>query len=202
MKKGKQPTPEAVLATRKKLFLDEFCKNGNISLTCKTIKVVARSDVFNWRRDDPEFLAAFKEAEEESIEHLEAEAFRRAKEGVREGIYHRGKRVGYVLRYSDKLLLAMLRARNPGKWGYQVNVKGEMNHGHQGHVTLGISMQDVLNELDKRQGNVGPGGGDPNAGAIRAEGEQGKVGLCEALTVNRLSSDGGSTTETGAGHRH
>lgn len=45
------------------------------------------------------------------------QAFRRAVKGVRENRFFQGRVVGEVTRYSDSLLMFLLRARWPGRFG-------------------------------------------------------------------------------------
>jgi hypothetical protein len=68
------------------------------------------------------FAAAFRDASIRATEVLEAEAWRRAKEGVAEPVFQGGKQVGVVQRYSDQLLMFMLRARAPEKYRDNVTV--------------------------------------------------------------------------------
>ena len=61
-------------------------------------------------------VAACQAAVEAGTDLLEDAAMRRGLKGVRQPVYHAGKRVGYIVRYSDRLLLALLRARRPRKY--------------------------------------------------------------------------------------
>ena len=54
---------------------------------------------------------------EEAADKLEMEAFRRAVEGIGENTYFRGDVVGSVTRYSDWLLMFLLKAQRPSKFG-------------------------------------------------------------------------------------
>jgi hypothetical protein len=69
------------------------------------------------RKQDPGFASAWEEAEESAADALEAEAWRRAVDGVPEPLISAGKVVhdddGQALairRYSDILMLALLKA--------------------------------------------------------------------------------------------
>lgn len=55
---------------------------------------------------------AFERAELEAAQVLEDAARRRAFEGVLKGVYYRGKLVGYELKYSDRLLVQLLKAHH------------------------------------------------------------------------------------------
>jgi hypothetical protein len=47
---------------------------------------------------------------------LEDEALRRAYHGVEEPVFYEGVQCGSVTRYSDKLLMFLLKARHPAKY--------------------------------------------------------------------------------------
>jgi len=80
---------------------------------------IATCTVRDHRTKYPEFDAAVKEAMEEGVDSLEAEAVRRARDGWKEPVYYKGERVGNVRKYSDYLLGVLLKGRrakvyNPG----------------------------------------------------------------------------------------
>lgn len=77
---------------------------------------VARKTIFNWRNEDPEFAAAWLEAVEEGTDRIEAEAYRRAVEGVSRPVYQGGEEVGRVQEYSDTLLTLLIKGRRPGQF--------------------------------------------------------------------------------------
>ena len=47
------------------------------------------------------------------MDELEAEARRRAVQGVRQPVFHQGKVVGHIRKYSDLLLIFLLKHRRP-----------------------------------------------------------------------------------------
>ena len=61
-------------------------------------------------------------AETEATEHLEREAWRRAHDGIAEPVFQHGKQVGTIQRYSDNLLMFLLKARAPDRYGTKVDV--------------------------------------------------------------------------------
>ena len=80
----------------------------------------SRSRVYVLRKNDPAFAIAWEEAEEMAADALEAEARRRAVEGTQEPLVSAGRIVRdddgrpiAVRRYSDNLLLALIKARRP-----------------------------------------------------------------------------------------
>jgi hypothetical protein len=101
---------------RKKVFLEHFRVQGNISRTCRAIGL-NRSTVYEWQETDDQFVHDFRQAEIEATETMEAEAYRRAVEGTAKPVFHQGAQCGTVQEYSDTLLIFMLKARNPARAG-------------------------------------------------------------------------------------
>ncbi len=64
-------------------------------------------------RNDPEFAAQIREAEDEGIQLLDGVCFKEALEGHLEPIYHQGQIVGYIRKYDNRLRIEMLRAYRP-----------------------------------------------------------------------------------------
>lgn len=104
-------------------FLKELCKTGNVQSSCRKAKVT-RQNAYLARKADVVFAAAWEEAIEIATEALELEARRRAERGVLEPIYYQGERVGAVRKYSDTLLIFLLKAHRPEK--YRDNVRHEV----------------------------------------------------------------------------
>jgi hypothetical protein len=77
---------------------------------------IARSTAYQWRSDDADFAAGWDEALDEAADRMEREAFRRAVEGTNEPVYHQGQEVGAVRKYSDTLLIFLLKAARPEKY--------------------------------------------------------------------------------------
>ena len=105
-------------------FLKAFCQTGNVSLAAKSAKV-RRQTHYQWLERDiadgvaeqpDSYTRAYAEAEAVAIDLLEGEAVRRAKDGVLEPVFQGGKRVGSIRRYSDTLLIFLLKGRLPEKY--------------------------------------------------------------------------------------
>jgi len=100
-----------------------FC--GNVSLAAK-VAGIDRATVYVWRngkagrensRADEAFLSAEMIAKEMAADRLEGEAWRRAVEGVQEPVgFYRGEPGAYVRRYSDTLLIFLLKGLRPEKY--------------------------------------------------------------------------------------
>src|SRR5262249_2040196 len=65
------------------------------------------------QENDEEFAQLWRDAVEEGIDRLEAEAIRRARDGIKRPVFYMGQVVGYVQEYSDTLLKFLLEAKRP-----------------------------------------------------------------------------------------
>ncbi len=118
----------AQTARLKKRFLEQFARMGNITRACEAIGMRRRRNIYDWQEHDDQFAAAFREAEIEATEALEAEAWRRACEGTEKPVYQGGELVGHITEKSDTLLIFLLKARAPEKY------REKFDHRHSGEV--------------------------------------------------------------------
>jgi hypothetical protein len=100
-------------------FLEALADTGSVTAAV-TVANTSRTRVYELRKADPAFASAWQEAEEMATDRLEDEARRRAVEGIAEPLVSAGKLVRdedgkpiLVRRYSDHLLLALMKARRP-----------------------------------------------------------------------------------------
>lgn len=101
---------------RQDRFLKVLATVGHISAACKAIKISTVA-VHYWRRDDPEFDAKLLAAQEAYEGMLTEEATRRAVKGVEKAIFNKeGEQIGVEIKYSDTLLIFLLKAVNPEKF--------------------------------------------------------------------------------------
>jgi hypothetical protein len=110
---------------RKRIFLKALAETGSVSRAAKIAGVSLRRPA-EWRSVDPAFAQEWEDAMEQAADKLEAEAWRRAVEGVDEPVVSMGQIVrnqdGSMLtmrRYSDQLLTMLLRGAKPDKYGPQ-----------------------------------------------------------------------------------
>lgn len=96
-------------------FLAAYAETATIRYAAEAAGV-DRVQHYRWLALDPEYKAAFEAAGQQAIERMEREALRRAVEGNEEPVYQGGERVGTVRKYSDTLLIFMLKAANPAKY--------------------------------------------------------------------------------------
>ena len=104
-------------------FLEALSTCGNVTEACR-VADLARSAVYDWKRDDPDFSAAWEEALSIGEEGLEDEARRRAFEGVDEPVFYLGEKCGAVRRYSDTLLIFLLKGAKPEKYRERQELTG------------------------------------------------------------------------------
>lgn len=102
-------------------FIQRLCDTGNVTAACKKAKI-SRQRAYEVKDEDALFAAAWKEALEIATENLELEARRRAT-GWLEPVFYLGAKVGSIRRYSDTLMIFLLKAHKPDK--YRDNVHHE-----------------------------------------------------------------------------
>lgn len=96
---------------------------GNITRAAQMVGI-HRATHHEWMKTDPEYAAAFEAACDQAVEVMEAEAWRRAMQGVEKPIFQGGKLVGSVQEYSDTLLIFQLKGLRPQK--YRDNFSGRI----------------------------------------------------------------------------
>lgn len=147
-----QHDPDRTIAERKPevrgdwkaRFIDAFREHRKVTVAM-SVSGVSRSALYEARHTDTDFGAAWLEVEEEIVEELEAEAYRRAVTGVQKPLVSAGKYVTDVTEYSDSLLTLLLRARRPERYRERHTVE------HSGEVTHTQTTAIVLDpELSKQ----------------------------------------------------
>jgi hypothetical protein len=71
---------------------------------------------YTWLKESEAYREAFKEAVPIAAQVLEDEAVRRAHDGLRKAVWHKGKVVGYETEYSDSLMICLLKGNLPEKY--------------------------------------------------------------------------------------
>lgn len=96
-------------------FLEALSEGMTIEDAVKAARV-SKSLLYKWRKTDATFAEEWKLAYEHGADALEAEAQRRAVEGVERPVYYKGVLCGVTREYSDTLLIFLLKARDPMKF--------------------------------------------------------------------------------------
>ena len=108
-------------ARARERFLHAYALYGNITTAAKAAGI-GRATVYVWQEHIAGFAEAMTAAGHEATEVLEQEAWRRARDGTPEPVYQHGREVGTVQRYSDALLMFLLKARAPERFGAKLDV--------------------------------------------------------------------------------
>ena len=93
-------------------FIELLRETGNVTLAAQHVGQ-SRNQAYHVRRHSEDFAAQWDEALGEGIDLLEAEAWRRAVTGVDKPVFYKGEVVGSITKYSDRLLMFLLRAHRP-----------------------------------------------------------------------------------------
>lgn len=112
-------TPEKI-----ETFQQVLGDTGQVGKAAAAISV-SRVTAYRWRKEHPDFAAAWDEGLRIATIALEDEARRRAQEGTDKPVYQNGQLVGTVREYSDTLAIFLLKACNPAKYRDRVAVTGE-----------------------------------------------------------------------------
>lgn len=129
MTAAKKKTKATPKATHKKedahiVFLRSLAEYGNVTKAAKMAKL-DRCTLYRKRRESAEFSAVWDEAEAMGAASLEDEGRRRGYEGWLEPVFHKGAKCGSIRKYSDTLLIVLLKAHHPEK--YQERKKTEFS---------------------------------------------------------------------------
>jgi hypothetical protein len=120
---------------RVKMFLRFLAETGRVDYAARCAGFSDNSLLYRRRKADKEFAAAWEEALEIAGDRFEAEAARRAVEGVEEPVYHKGSVVGHVTKYSDSLLAKLMDGSKPEKYRHNVTeIKGKIG------VAVGVAV--------------------------------------------------------------
>lgn len=158
-------------------FLDVLAQTGNVVLSCKAANVTAET-VYAARLKSPELRAQWASAMNAAQQVLEAEAWRRAVKGVPEPVWLKDGsgqpvKVDEVRKYSDTLLIFLLKAADPKKYrenqrveltgpeGRPVQVESKVASVHMDWAAFRSLWRTVKGVTDGN-GSGGNGGGNGN----------------------------------------
>ncbi len=131
-----QKEKDAAREIKKRTFLEALVETGQRQEACKKAGI-ARNTPLKWARADEQFAQEWEEAKKAAAHHLEEEAHRRAVKGVEEPVFYKGEQVGTVTKYSDTLLIFLLKGLKPEMYREKYEVKQdnsqpqEVVHTHQ-----------------------------------------------------------------------
>lgn len=108
MSAATQRTPKKI-----KLFLAHLAETGNVTESAAVAGAPERTGWYDLKRKNPEFSAAWDEALVHATDALIEEGRRRALKGVEEPVFYQGSVCGHIQRYSDVLLMFLVKAHRP-----------------------------------------------------------------------------------------
>lgn len=96
-------------------FLKSLTAGSTVADAAKAAGI-ARETAYKWRKAEPAFADEWDAAYAQGADALYTEAHRRAVEGAEEPVFHQGAVVGHVRRYSDTLLMFLMKSRDPERY--------------------------------------------------------------------------------------
>jgi hypothetical protein len=130
-------------------LLQALAMSCRLTLALKAARVCYNT-VRAHERNDPEFAAQLREAEQEGAELLHDVCFKAALEGNLEPIFFQGQIVGHVRKYDSRLQIEMLRAHMP-KTFKTPGSKVEINTGQGGGPTFILTPEKQEELIAMRQ---------------------------------------------------
>jgi hypothetical protein len=121
---GSQAARAATKHASQDRFLAAYAEHCTVVHACRATGIGRRTH-YGWLESDPAYAARFADVKDDAVESLEAEARRRAAEGVLEPVYQGGKKVGSIRKYSDTLLIFLLKGAKPDVYRDRVEHTGK-----------------------------------------------------------------------------
>jgi hypothetical protein len=134
-----RPKPQApTTAGSQRAFLLAYANTGNVRAACEAAKVHRRTH-YKWL-EDPAYSAQFEDAKVDATDALEREARRRALEGVLEPVFQIGEKVGSIRKFSDTLLIFLLKGLKPDTYRERVDTR------HSGNVVSTVAVRELTDD--------------------------------------------------------
>ncbi|GMW00524.1 MAG: hypothetical protein AMXMBFR84_16610 [Candidatus Hydrogenedentota bacterium] len=128
--------------SKREVFLVHIQSGATIEMAAKAVGI-SRQAAYDLKRKCERFSQDWDEAYEVGTEAMEAEAYRRAVHGVKKPIWRGKKIVDYYTKYSDSLLIFLLKARKPSM--YRESYKQKLDAVGSGIIRMGMSEEDLAN---------------------------------------------------------
>lgn len=119
--KGRQIAPTSFTRKRQAEFLALIAMGWAVNHAAKRVGIIKQT-VYALRDRDEGFAAAYIEAKKEKVENLEQEAYQRAM-GREEIIVGKNGEEHIVKKYSDLLMIFLLKAEKPDKYREKLDIK-------------------------------------------------------------------------------
>lgn len=135
-----------LLDSKKKLFLKELASCAGIQKAAEKANIPYKT-VLLLRLNDQKFADDITEALSQRALILEDEAIRRAVCGEEEPVFYAGELVGAKTKRSDTLLLSLLKANYPEKYGAK---KPKTD------IDIGKALDEAIEQLNKNNNENDP----------------------------------------------
>lgn len=143
-------TSEPPISKKEAAFLEAIAQGFSVTKAC-IISGLPRRTAYNHRKNVPVFAELWDDAIEAGTDRVEDEALRRAVEGTHDPVFYQGEQVGTITRYSDGLLVTLLKARRPEKY------KDRQVHEHAGAVNIEGLRDSLESKFDRLAAGGEPG---------------------------------------------
>ena len=137
---------ESVTPEKRARFLALLSECGNVTRAAEE-SGCGRVMLYKIRREDEAFAAEWETAADIGAKRLEDEARRRAVEGWQDPVWHQGQQVGTVRKYSDTLLICLLKAHHPEKYADRQKSETVLDATVQGSVSLDPALAASISHL-------------------------------------------------------
>lgn len=124
-----------------------MAQNGNVTQAAAAAGV-DRAYVYAYRNRHPDFAAAWESAYQSAVDGLEREAWRRATDGTDEPVFYQGDVCGHVRKYSDQLLIELLRGHRPKRYRQRVEITVR-EEAEKIAKRLGLDAQELIAEAER-----------------------------------------------------
>ena len=109
-------------------FLSHLAATADVTASARAAGYSRRS-VYEWKEKDEAWHGSWEEAWRMGVDALEEEALRRGVGGVLEPVWHKGEIVGHRRKYSDNLLMFMLKGRRPNTFRDNASIEHSAQSG-------------------------------------------------------------------------
>ena len=120
---------------KRAIFLASLSECGNVTKAAEAVGV-NRVYLYEVRAKDEAFAKSWEEAAKLGALRLEDEARRRAIDGWEEPVWHKGEMCGKIRKYSDTLLIVLLKAHHPDKYAERNKTE------HSGSIDIAKAIED------------------------------------------------------------
>lgn len=112
---------------RQRDFIERLAETASVTDTARYVGL-SRQSARNLYNRSPHFRDAWNEALRAAVSVLAETAFDRAVNGVQEQVWHKGEMVGFREKYNDRLLMFLLRVRDPLNFAPLDDLQGWQRH--------------------------------------------------------------------------